>query len=136
MTPTGYAYTRDPNPDRDFANRERARPTGDRCCSELLASPWVVDTDAVNREPDPAPEPDPEGRLRGLVGTFVDPLVYDFWHSHPFHAEEVNDADDYDDDAKFRADVVHGVREYAAEMDLDIEAAEAEARRLLEEYNV
>ena len=114
---------------------ERARPSGasdSRCRSEPLASPWVVDTDAVNREPDPAPEPDPEGRLRGLVGTFVDPLVYDFWHSHPFHAEEVNDADDYDDDAKFRADVVQGVREYAAEMDLDIEAAVAEARRQLE----
>ena len=53
MTITGYTYARDPDPDREFANRERARPTGPgtggRCCSEPLASPWVVDTVAVNQ---------------------------------------------------------------------------------------
>ena len=132
MTPQAFTIPARADPDAI----ERARPngtgTGDRCCSELLASPFVVNVAAVNAMPDPLPEPDPEERLRGLVGTFVDPMVYDFWHSHPFHAEEVSDADDYGDDAKFRADVVHGVREYAAEMGLDVEAAEAEARRLLE----
>ena len=116
MTPT---YRNGSNP----TNRYHSDPPRRR---------WVPDTAAVNAMPDPLPEPDPEERLRGLVGTFVDPMVYDFWHSHPFHAEEVSDADDYGDDAKFRADVVHGVREYAAEMGLDVEAAEAEARRLLE----
>jgi len=132
MTPQAFIIPARADPDAIEAARPTGTGTGDRCCSELLASPWVVDTDAVNAMPDPLPEPDPERRLRGLVGTFVDPMVYDFWHSHPFHAEEVSDADDYGDDAKFRADVVRGVREYAAEMDLDIEAAVAEARRLLE----
>ena len=115
MTPT---YRRGPIPD----NRHHSDPTQRR---------WVPDTVAANAMPDPVPEPDPERRLRGLVAVFVNPLVYDFWHSHPFHGEDINDDDD-DGDAEFRARVVRDVREYAAEMELDIEAAEAEARRLLE----
>ena len=48
MTP--QAFTIPARADSDAI--ERARPTGtgtgDRCCSELLASPWVVNVAAVN----------------------------------------------------------------------------------------
>ena len=105
---------------------EAARPTGiapgDRCRSELLASPWAVGTDAANAMPDPLPEPDPERRLRLIVGELVGPALYDFQHGYTSYAS-AND---------FCAAVVEDVRKYAVEMELDIEAAVAEARRLLE----
>ena len=83
---------------------------------------WVPDTDAVNAMPDPLPEPDPERRLRLVVGELVQPALYDFQHGYTSYTS----ADG------FRAAVMEDVHKYATEMDLDIEAAEAEARRLLE----
>ena len=81
---TAYAYTRDPHPDREAANREAARPLyGDcRCHSDSLASPFVPDTAAVNRVAEPVTEPDRARLLQGLVALFVKPLVYDFRHGH------------------------------------------------------
>jgi len=106
MTPT---YRRGPIPD----NRHHSDPPRRR---------WVPGTVAANAMPDPVPEPDPEQRLRGLVAMVVRPAVGDYRQGQTSYAS----ADD------FCTAVLEDVREYAAEMELDIEAAEAEARRLLE----
>ena len=87
---------------------------------------WVADTVAANAMPDPLPEPDPERRLRGLVAMVIKPMVGDYRKGQTSYAS----ADD------FCAAVEEDVRKYAVEMELDIEAAVAEARRLLEAYNV
>ena len=83
---------------------------------------WVPDTVAANAMPDPPPEPDPERRLRGLVAMVVRPAVGDYRQGQTSYAS-AND---------FCAAVLEDVRKYAAEMELDAVAAEAEARRQLE----
>ena len=96
--------------------------------SELPRRRWVPDTVAANQVTDSLPEPVPDlaRRLRRLVAMVVNPAVRDYRAGQTTHAS--------DDD--FRTALLKDVREYAAEMDLDTEAAEAEARRQLEVYNV
>ena len=101
--------------------RNGSIPTN-RYHSEPPRRRWVPDTAAANAMPDPLPEPDPERRLRGLVAMVVKPMVGDYRKGQTAHAN----ADD------FCTAVVEDVREYAAKMDLDVEAAVAEARRQLE----
>ena len=98
-----------PNPDY----RHHSDPTRRR---------WVPDTVTANQMPEPVTEPDPERRMRALVAVFVNGLVSDFIYGHTSHANA----------NEFHAGVRESVRGYAAEMDLDIEAAAEEARRLLE----
>ena len=119
---TVHAFT--PTPDDPTGDRTAplalfsdSRWTGDRG-----AGRWVPDTVAANAMPDPPPEPDPVRRLRGLVAIVVNPMMYDYQQGFLSYASV----------ADFCADTIRGVREYAAEMDFDIEAAEAEARRQLE----
>ena len=104
---------------------EAARPdrwADPRCQSEPLASPFISGTAAVNTVPEPPPKPDPVRRLRALVAIAVNPMMYDYQQGFLSFTSV----------ADFCADTIRGVREYAAEMDFDIEAAEAEAHHQLE----
>ena len=104
---------------------EAARPdrwADPRCQSEPLASPFISGTATMNTAPEPPPEPDPVRRLRGLVAIIVNPMMYDYQQGFLSFANA----------ADFCAGTIEGMRGYAAEMELDIEAAEAEARRQLE----
>jgi len=87
---------------------------------------WVPDTAAANAMPEPVPEPDPARRLRLIVGELVGPALYDYRKGQTSYASA----------GDFCAAVVEDVQKYAVEMGLNAEAAEAEARRQLEEYNV
>ena len=105
MTPT---YRNGSVPDNRYRSERRRR--------------YVPDTVAANAMPDPPPEPDPARRLRLIVGELVQPALYDFRQGQTTHAS----------DEDFRTALLEDVRAYAMEMDLDTEAAEAEARRQLE----
>ena len=120
MTP--HAFT--PTPDDPTGESTAPLPlfTEPRWTGNRGAGRWVPDTVAANAMPDPLPEPDPERRLRLIVGELVGPAPYDFQHGYTSYAS----ADD------FCTAVIEDVHKYAAEMELDIEAAKAEARRLLE----
>ena len=100
---------RNPNP----TNRYHGEPPRRR---------WVPATAAANAMPDPVPEPDPERRLRGLVAMLIGPAVDDYRKGQTSYASA----------GDFCAAVVEDVQAYAAQMELDAVAAEAEARRQLE----
>lgn len=120
---TAYAYTRDPHPDREAANREAARPLyGEPRCTSIPALRLVPNHAALEPMDVTTAEPNRAAIVRGMVSLFVKPLVHDFWHGHT----------SYTSDDEFRAAIIEDVREYADEIGLDVEAAEMEARRLLE----
>ena len=105
--------------------RNGSIPTN-RYYSEPPRRRWVPDTDAANQVAEPVPEPDPARRMRLIVAELVRPALYDFRHGYTSYASA----------EEFCTAVVEDVRKYAIEMDINVDAAAAEARRQLEAYNV
>jgi len=96
MTPQAFIIPARADPDAIEAARPTGIAPGDRCRSELLASPWAVGTDAANTVVDPVPEARP--------ATWWQPIVDGLRHA--WYAHELCDTWTRDDLADAIADAL------------------------------